>query len=90
MLNQHVLNRFPDLAEAIRSLMKKDLGFRETCADYEEICTWLASHARPDGCPPEDRERNLELKRNLEREIEEALLRKHAQCEALQRGSKDE
>ncbi len=87
---EHVPNRFPDLAEAIRTLMQKDPTFREICADYEEVCTWLALHARPDGEGGEDPEHNLALKRDLEREIEEALLRQHSRREASKPGSNNE
>ncbi len=87
---EHVPNRFPHLAEEIRSLMKEDLTFREICTDYEEVCTWLAYNACPDGGTSEDTEHNLALKRDLEREIEEALLRQRPRREASKPGSNNE
>jgi len=46
MKAEHVFRKFPNHIEAIRILLQEDASFREMCADYEEICTWLDTHDR--------------------------------------------
>ena len=69
----HVYRKFPNHIEAIQALLLKDATFREICADYEEMCTWLDCQHRS-----EDRSNNecdiaREVIRELEDEITEVL-----------------
>ena len=71
----HVYRKFPDNVEAIRALLQKDATFHETCDDYEEICTWLTHHCRPEDRPSVECDHARELMRALEDEINTVLLK---------------
>ncbi len=70
---EHVSRKFSNHIEAIQALLQKDATFREICADYEEICTWLDSHDRLEGLPSKDCDLTRELVRELEDEIIQVL-----------------
>ena len=70
-MTEHIFVKFPDHRESIRALLQKDARFREACADYEEICTWLA--ARDRSASSEEHDRARELIRELEDEISKKL-----------------
>jgi len=72
----HVYKRFSYQVEGIQALLQNDTLFREICADYEEICTWLACHDCPEGPSSQEVDRARELMQDLEDDIEKAL--KHA------------
>ena len=72
-MTNHVFNNFPDQSENIQSLLLTDAIFEQMCADYEEICTWLAAQCRPTGVSSEEYNRARELVRDLETEIKNAL-----------------
>lgn len=55
--------------------MQKDATFREICADYEEICTWLVDHRCAEDCPSVECDHARELVRDLENEINTVLLK---------------
>ena len=73
MKTEHVSRKFPNHIEAMQALLQKDATFREICADYEEICTWLDSHDRSEGPPSKDCDFTRELRRELEDEIIQVL-----------------
>ena len=72
-MTHHVFKNFPDQSENIRSLLHTDGTFEQMCADYEEICTWLAAQCRPTGVSSEEYDRAWELVRDLENEIKNVL-----------------
>ena len=74
MTAEYVYRKFPNHIEAIQALLHENASFREICADYEEICTWLDSHDRLES-PPSKKEGDLtrELMRELEAEITKVL-----------------
>ena len=39
-----VLERFPERSERVTQLLQVDAGFREMCADYQEMACWLATY----------------------------------------------
>ena len=53
--------------------MQKDATFREICADYEEIRTWLACQDCHDDPSSHEFERARELVQDLENDIKKAL-----------------
>ncbi len=72
-MTDHVYRKFPNYIEALQALLQKDATFGEICADYEEICTWLACQYRSEDPPSEECDRARELIRDLEDEIEKVL-----------------
>jgi len=72
-MTEHIYRKFPDRAAVIQTLMNKDATFRETCADYEEMCTWLA--AQSSSIDPHSAEyvHTCEIIRELEEEVEKRL-----------------
>ena len=72
-MTNHVYQKFPYHIEIIQALLQKDGTFREICADYEEMCSWLASYCRSKGLPSEECDRARELIRDLENDITKAL-----------------
>ena len=72
-MTDHVCRKFPNYMEVIQSLLQKDPTFREICADYEEICTWLHDYCRSKGRPSKECDFARELIRELEDEITEVL-----------------
>ncbi len=73
MIAEHVHRKFPNHIEAIQELWQKDTTFREICADYAEICTWLDDYCRSQGRPSEDYDKARQLMRDLEVEIIQVL-----------------
>jgi uncharacterized protein YdcH (DUF465 family) len=70
---EYVYRKFPNYIKTLQALLQKDATFREICADYEEMCTWLDLQYRS-----EDRSNNecdiaREVIRELEDEITEVL-----------------
>ena len=43
-----VLKRFTEWSERIPQLLQEDADFREMCADYGELATWLETNAQED------------------------------------------
>ena len=72
-MTDHVYRKFSNHVEAIQALLQKDTTFREICADYEEICTWLHDYCRSKGRPSKECDFARELIRELEDEITEVL-----------------
>ena len=69
-MSDYVNRKFPQFTDDIQALRAKDATFREVCADYEDLCAWLA--AKNDASRPPDLEEYgdaRELKRDLEDEI---------------------
>jgi len=73
MKAEHVFRKFPNHIEAIRILLQEDASFREMCADYEEICTWLDTHDRSESPPSKEGILTRELIQELEAEITKVL-----------------
>ena len=73
MMSDHVSEKFPNHIEAIQALLDKDATFREICADYAEICTWLDDYCRSQGRPSEEYDNARQLMRDLEVEIVQVL-----------------
>ena len=72
-MTEHVYRKFPNDIEGIRELLDKDATFREICADYEEMCTWLDGYCCSQGRPSKECDIARELIRDLENEIIRAL-----------------
>ena len=72
-MTEYVYRKFPDRAAFIQALRNKDAAFREICNDYEEMCTWLDDYCRLQGRPSEECDQALQLIRDLEDEIDNAL-----------------
>ena len=72
-MTDHVTKKFPNHIDAIQALLQKDATFREMCADYEEICTWLDEYCRSQGQPSEKCDHARQLIRELEVEIIQVL-----------------
>lgn len=72
-MTDHVYRNFPNHIEAIWALLRRDANFREICADYEEMCTWLVCQEHPEGRPAEERDRAREVIGDLADEIKQAL-----------------
>ena len=66
----HTNRRFLDHVPAITALADKNPAFSAIIADYEEMCTWLATLNRD--TPPDDGE--IENARELIRDLEEEIL----------------
>ena len=73
IMTEHVYGKFPNHIGDIREFLQKDATFREICADYEEMCTWLACHCRLEGSPSEECDAAREIIQGLEDEIEKVL-----------------
>ena len=72
-MTDHVYQKFPNHIEAIQALLQKDTTFKEICADYEEMCTWLVSQYCREGRSTAECDRARELVRDLENDITKAL-----------------
>ena len=70
---EHVCRKFPNHIEAIQALLQKDATFREICADYEEMCTWLVSQSCREGRSTAECDRARDLIRDLENDISKVL-----------------
>ena len=73
MQTDHVYRKFPNHIEAIQALLKKATTFKEICADYEEMCTWLDDYCRSQDRPSEECDNAREIIRDLEDEIKHVL-----------------
>ena len=73
MKTEHVSRKFPNHIEAIQALLQKDATFREICADYAKICTWLEDYCRSQSRPSEECDHARQLIRELEVEIIQVL-----------------
>jgi hypothetical protein len=70
---EHVYRKFPNHIEVIQTLLQKDVTSEEICADYEEMCTWLACRHRSEGRSNKDCDIAREVIRELEDDILKAL-----------------
>jgi len=68
-VGDYLSQKFPRQIDAIQAFKAKDATFREVCADYQEICTWLAAHDCSAARDPEEWGTARALKRDLEDEI---------------------
>ena len=68
IMTDHVHRKFPAHTREINRLLQANAVFKEICADYEEICTWLSKHCRSKGRRTVDCEIACELIRELENE----------------------
>ena len=74
-MSDHIYRKFADQIESIQTLLKTDATFEEVCADYEEICTWLAFQQESTVLSTEEIEHARELIQELEDEINKMLRR---------------
>ena len=75
-IEQAILTRLEESLydiEGIKALWQKDTTFRDICADYEEICTWLDDYCRSQGRPSKECDHARETIRNLEDEMKKVL-----------------
>ena len=72
-MSDHVYRKFPNHFEAIQALLQKDATFREICADYEQIYTWLDEYCHSQGRPSNECDHARQLIRELEVEIIQVL-----------------
>ena len=72
-MSNHIYKKFADQIDSIQALLKTDATFEEVCADYEEICTWLASQQESTVLSTEEIEHARELIQELEDEINKML-----------------
>lgn len=72
-MSDHISRKFADQIDSIQTLLKTDATFEEVCADYEEICTWLASQQESTVLSTEEIEHARELIQELEDEINQKL-----------------
>ena len=72
-MSDHISRKFADQIDSIQTLLKTDATFEEVCADYEEICTWLASQQESTVLSTEEIEHARELIQELEDEIKKVL-----------------
>ena len=72
-MTEHLYKKFPHHIDYIQALLQYDVTFRELCADYEEMCTWLSCQEHREGRPIEECDRAREVIRYLEDEIKQAL-----------------
>jgi len=70
-----IYRKFADQIDSIQTLLKTDAAFEEVCADFEEICTWLASQQESTVLSTEEIEHARELIQELEDEINKMLRR---------------
>ena len=70
-----IYRKFAGQIDKIQTVLKTDATFEEVCADYEEICTWLASQQESTVLPTEEIEHARELIQELEDEISKMLKR---------------
>ena len=73
-MDDYVHRKFPEHTDSIQALMEKDAAFRATCADFEEMCTWLAAQCRSADPGSEELGHAWELIRDLEDEIRNRLV----------------
>ncbi len=72
-MSDHISRKFADQIDSIQTLLKTDATFEEICADYHEICTWLASRQESTVLSTEEIEHARELTQELEDEINQKL-----------------
>lgn len=68
-MNYHVQKKFPEQSSLIRELLQRNEMFAEICADYEEVCTWLAGRTSKAELTAEEYSVAQDLIRELEDEI---------------------
>ena len=68
-MNYHVQKKFPEYSSHIRELLQSNEIFAEMCADYEEVCTWLAGRTSKEELTAEEYSVAQDLIRELEDEI---------------------
>lgn len=68
-MNYHVQKKFPEHSSLIRELLQSNELFTEICADYEEVCTWLAGRTSKEELTAEEYSVAQDLIRELESEI---------------------
>ena len=62
----HVNKKFRNHIGQIQTLIQKDATFKEICADYEEMSTWLDNYCHSEGRPSEECDAARELIRHPE------------------------
>lgn len=69
VMGDYICRQFPEHTDTVQALQVKHATFREVCADYEEICAWLAAQEPSQVSDPEEWAHARELKLDLEDEI---------------------
>ena len=68
-MNYHIQKKFPEQQLLIQDLLQENEMFAEICANYEEICTWLAGRTSKEELTSEEYSIAQDLIRELEDEI---------------------
>ena len=69
----HVISRFPAHKVTINEFYDNSPTFREICADYAEIVTWIEKNCQPEKRPSKNCDYALEVLKDLEAEIIDCL-----------------
>ena len=69
----HIFRRFPEYSVAIQALADADPTVRTILADYEEMCTWMATHDGSQKPEIDQIEHAQYLIKDLESEIQRKL-----------------
>ena len=72
-MTDHVNKKFHNHIGQIQTLIQKDATFKEICADYEEMSTWLDGYCDSVGRATEECHRAMEVLKDLEDEIHRKL-----------------
>jgi uncharacterized protein YdcH (DUF465 family) len=68
-MTDYVHRKFPEHIAAVEVLREKDSTFRSVCADYEELCAWLAARCQSEDPSFRECSDAWALGRDLEDEI---------------------
>jgi len=73
MKTDYVYQKFSNNIEGLKEISRKNPTFREICANYEEICTWLKNYCGSQSRSSEECDHAREIIRGLEDEITQVL-----------------
>ena len=68
-LTDHLTRIFPNYINEIMEIIVDNDDFAELCADFEEMCTWMAIRCREIDQPSKECEQALQTLKELEEEI---------------------
>ena len=69
----HVFRRFSNRTDTIKELHENSPTFREICADYAEMVTWIENNCQKEKQSSKNCEYALEVLKDLEAEIIDCL-----------------
>jgi hypothetical protein len=73
VMTDHTYKKFPDRVAEIDALIQVNATFAEICADYEEMSAWLMNHCSSHSQACEECFSAMEIIKDLEAEIRQAL-----------------